>query len=110
MRYESFSRQLCSELDMYNGYDHIRVVEDKTSVREGGTFVSGELYDIDNYFFNGKYVILFDDVVTRGRSMQVFKQLLEARGATIICALSIGRTYSDYYGEHREPHPWSGEY
>lgn len=52
----------------------------------------------------------WDDVVTRGRSMQEFKQYLEARGATIVCALSIGRTYSDYYGEHREPHPWSGEY
>ena len=54
-------------------------------------------------------MILFDDVVTKGRSMLEFKQLLESKGATIICALSIGRTYSDYYGDHREPHPWTNE-
>ena len=108
-RYESFSNDLCYELGMMNGFKHIRVIEDKISVREGGSFVSSNLYDIDTDFFRDKNVILFDDVVTRGRSMQVFKELLENNGATVICALSIGRTYSDYYGDHREPHPWTNE-
>ena len=31
---------------------------------------------------------------------------LENVGAHIVAALSIGRTYSDYYGDNRLPHPW----
>jgi predicted amidophosphoribosyltransferase len=93
---------------MYNGFEHITITKEKEKSHLGGTDKAE--YNIDGNYFNGKYIILFDDVVTRGRSMQEFKQLLENRGATIICALSIGRTYSDYYGEHREPHPWTNEY
>ena len=107
-RYRNFSRDLCEELDMYNGFEYIKITKEKSKSHLGGTD-SAEYY-LDGSFFNGKYVILFDDVVTRGRSMKEFKQLLENKGATVICALSIGRTYSDYYGDNREPHPWSGEY
>lgn len=107
-RYSSFSERLCNALGMRNAFSHITITKEKTQSHLGGNDKAE--YHIDGNFFNGKYIILFDDVVTRGRSMQEFKQLLENRGATIICALSIGRTYSDYYGEHREPHPWTNEY
>ena len=30
--------------------------------------------------------------------------------ANVVCAISIGRTYSDYHGDNRTPHPWSGIY
>lgn len=107
-RYLSFSERLCNALGMRNAFNHITIIKEKTQSHLGGS--DNAEYRIDDNFFNGKYIILFDDVVTRGRSMLEFKNLLENRGATIICALSIGRTYSDYYGEHREPHPWTNEY
>lgn len=107
-RYSSFSERLCNALGMRNAFNHITIIKEKTQSHLGGS--DNAEYRIDDNFFNGKYIILFDDVVTRGRSMLEFKNLLENRGATIICALSIGRTYSDYYGEHREPHPWTNEY
>ena len=92
LRYEDFSKEVCRFSGMWNGYPHITVLKDKTTVREGGTLVSGELYDIDDEFFKDKYVLLFDDVITRGRSMLVFKQLLEEKGAIIVGGFSIGRT------------------
>lgn len=107
-RYREFAEDLCSTLGMSNGFEHIKITKEKTKSHLGGTD-SAEYY-IDGNFFKDKNVILFDDVVTRGHSMQEFKELLEAKGSTIICALSIGRTYSDYYGDHREPHPWTNEY
>ena len=42
--------------------------------------------------FKDKYVILFDDVITSGRSMENFKRLLEGSGAKVIAGLSIGKT------------------
>lgn len=42
--------------------------------------------------------------------MYQMKTVLEQMGATVICAISIGRTYSDYHGENNQPHPWTGSY
>ena len=106
-RYESFSNDVCSALGMRNAFPHIHITREKTPSRLGGT--DSAEYAFDSSFFNGAKVVLFDDIVTRGHSIMQFKAALEGLGATIVCALSIGRTYSDYYGDNREPHPWTGE-
>ena len=43
-------------------------------------------------FFTNKYVIIFDDIITKGESMLRFKNKLETLGATIIAGVSIGKT------------------
>ena len=43
-------------------------------------------------FFKGRYVLLFDDVITSGSSMERMRILLQAAGATVIAGLSLGRT------------------
>ena len=48
--------------------------------------------EYEQSFFKDKYVILFDDVITSGASMERYKCLLEASGATVIGGLSIGKT------------------
>ncbi|MEE0360784.1 MAG: phosphoribosyltransferase [Prevotella sp.] len=107
-RYSRFSNILCSNTGMQNGFPHISIVKEKTQSHLGGTDSAEYSYDAD--FFKGANVILFDDVVTRGRSMSQMKSALEQIGAYVVCAISIGRTYSDYHGDNRTPHPWSGIY
>jgi hypothetical protein len=105
-RYSSFSERLCNALGMRNAFSHITITKEKTQSHLGGTDAAE--YSFDQSFFNDAKIILFDDVVTRGRSMYQFKTILERYGASVICALSIGRTYSDYHGDIRNPHPWTG--
>ena len=38
------------------------------------------------------YIILFDDVITTGKSMLIFKRKLEKLGATVIAGVAIGIT------------------
>ena len=105
-RYENFSNEICQALNMYNGYEHIVIVKEKSPSHLGGT--DGAEYSFDGCFFKGKLVVLFDDIVTRGHSVSSMKYELELRGATIICALSIGRTFSDWNDQTPQPHPYTG--
>lgn len=91
-RYEKFSRLLCSETGMENSFDKISVVKPKEERRMGGTSIQvGNLW-FDTSFFKGKYIILFDDVITRGDSMSTFKMQMQRLGAIVIAGLSIGKT------------------
>ena len=92
-RYESFSSILCDNLGMRNAFTHITITKGKTQSHLGGTDAAE--YDFDQSFFRDSRVVLFDDVVTRGRTMNDFKERLIKLGATIVCALSIGKTCSD---------------
>lgn len=105
-RYQAFSRDVCSDLGIRNAYEYITITKEKTPSHLGGS--DSAEYSYDRSFFDGALVILFDDIVTRGRSMSSMKSHLESLGATVVCALSIGRTYSDYYGDTRKPHPHTG--
>lgn len=91
-RYEEFAKKLCSETGMENSFDKISVVKSKEERRSGGTSIQvGNLW-FDSSFFKGKYVILFDDVITRGDSMSTFKMQMQRMGAIVIAGLSIGKT------------------
>lgn len=104
-RYQNFSSELCSSLNMKNAFEYITITREKTESHLGGT--DNAEYSFNKPFFNDSKVVIFDDVVTKGHSMQCFKNILEGLGATVVCAISIGRTYSDYYGDNRRPHPWT---
>lgn len=108
-RYSNFSKSVCDATGMSNAFSHITITKEKTPAHLSTSHQTEPAeYSFDiNYFRNAK-VILFDDVVTQGHSMQNFKLILENLGAEVICAISIGRTYSDYFGDNRKPHPFSG--
>ena len=89
-RFEEFSRRVCSALGMRNGYDYIRVVGDSTAKHEGGSGRPQKQYDSN--FFNGSYIILFDDVRTSGGSLVKEKNTLETLGAKVIAAITIAQT------------------
>lgn len=103
-RYEFFMKEVCSKTGMINGYEHVTIIREKDPSHLGGE--SDAEFDYDEDFFKDSFVILFDDVVTRGHSLLRMKRELENYGATIVGAISIGRTYSDYGGTPRLPHPY----
>lgn len=89
-RYADFSEQICNVLGMSNAYKHIYVEQDGEAKHIGGTIQAK--YTFDENFFRDKYVLLFDDVITSGKSMEKFKNRMECMGAYVIGGFSIGKT------------------
>lgn len=90
LRFEEFSERVCSALNMTNAFSHIRVTEGGDAKHEGGDGVQEKSYD--RAFFNGKNVVLFDDVRTTGRSIEQERRILERLGAKVICVITIAQT------------------
>ena len=91
-RYEEFSNRICGELGMTNAYPHITVVSEKDSKHTGGTGLNIGNLSFDEEFFRDKYVLLFDDVITKGNSMKLFKRKMELLGAKVVGGMSLGKT------------------
>ena len=91
-RYEEFSKRICDELGMINAYPYIKVVSEKAAKHLGGAGIDLKNLSFDEDFFKGRYVLLFDDVITKGDSMLKFKHKMESLGAFVVGGLSLGKT------------------
>lgn len=91
-RYKHFSDLFCKKLGCINSYNHISVIKDKETRRSGGTSLDLDKIKFDEHFFKDKYVLLFDDIITRGDSMCIMSDKLRSLGAHVVCAFSIGKT------------------
>ena len=91
-RYEEFSERLCRETGMSNAYSHMEVVSSSAEKKFGGSGISTNNVSFDSNYFRGRYVILFDDVITKGESMLRFKRKMEELGAIVLGGISIGKT------------------
>ena len=96
---------------MDNGYDLISYRGDSKPKHLGG---KGEAkYDIKEYPFYGKTVLLFDDVYTTGKSMKTFCSKLEELGANVIGGIVLGMTENDKchedFLEHKGYYPLFSE-
>lgn len=91
-RYEEFSNRICRELGMINAYPYITVVSAKEEKHLGGTGLDTSKLHFDEDFFKDKYVLLFDDIITKGNSMRIFKLKMEALGAIVVGGLALGKT------------------
>jgi len=95
-RFKQFAEKLCSKTKMLNSYSRINIIKDSVASTLGGDGTP-EL-QFDKYFFNGKYILLFDDVTTTGSSIMRYKNVLESMGAFVVGALTIGKTKHDHMG------------
>lgn len=91
-RYEEFSKRICSELGMINAYPYITNVTEKVEKRFGGSALDINNLSFDESFFKGKYVLLFDDIITKGESMKNLRKKMEDLGATVVGGISLGKT------------------
>jgi predicted amidophosphoribosyltransferase len=90
LRYKDFAEQVCKDLNMHNAYPHIQVIEGGSAKHDGGD--GSRRVSYDRYFFNGKYIVLFDDVRTTGHSLEQERRTMEELGAKVICAVTIAQT------------------
>lgn len=54
---------------------------------------------IDESFFRGKKVLLFDDIIASGGSVARFAEKLQQMGAEVVAALALGKKISDGYDQ-----------
>lgn len=97
-RFQDFSEHLCEKTSMENGFEYIKVTSDGDAKHMGG--ISSSSYEVDPEFFKGKHVLLFDDVITSGKSMEQLRVALLNAGANVIGGFSIGRTKHEKQGNH----------
>lgn len=96
-RYKEFSSRICNETGMINAYDKIQVIFSSDEKKFGGSGILTDNVSFDSNFFRGKYVLLFDDIITKGESMLRFKRKMEELGAIVVGGLSIGKTKHERY-------------
>lgn len=95
LRYREFSKLVCAMSGATNAYYHVTVTGDRIAIHEQGRtkrVTSAQVIEFDEDFFHGRKCLLFDDVVTSGRSLSVFSSKLESMGAEVIGAFCMGKT------------------
>lgn len=110
LRYKRFTDEVCSSLNIANGFDHISIVREKSPKHLGGDATEAQ-YAFDADFFKNKNIILFDDILTSGRSMRNFTAILERFGASVKYCVTIGKTWNPRYEADYNPvHPYTETY
>lgn len=95
MRYCQFAKDVCKATGMANAYSHIKVEGSRLAIHENKICKSiSEVQTIkfDKKYFNGRKVVIFDDVVTKGASLNTFVDYLEELGAEVIGAIFLAKT------------------
>ena len=90
LRYREFSLLLCRYTGMTDSFPHVQVLHDRRSVHTGGKAECNWRLDTD--FFDGRLVLVFDDIYTTGRSLDDAVARLRLAGARVVAAHFIGRT------------------
>lgn len=95
MRYEQFAGEVCKATGMANAYKHIKVEGDRLALHEHKVCKSISKVSVlkfDAKFFNGRKVVIFDDVITKGSSLANMVEHLESLGATVVAAVFLAVT------------------
>ena len=95
LRYKEFSKLVCAMSSVSNAYYHITTEGDRIAVHEQGRskrLRSEQIISFDEEYFFGRKVILFDDIITSGRSLHLFTSKLESMGAQVLGAYCMGKT------------------
>ena len=95
-RYKDFSSRVCELSGAVNGYEHVRVTNDRPEVHKNRKkkdvqIQENVIYDED--FFKGKRILVFDDILTRGHSYDNFAYRLEMFGAEVLGGFFLGKTF-----------------
>lgn len=97
LRYKRFSERVCELTHAINGYPHIHVSSERPAVHEHRKDEtearSIRMADFDTAFFNGKDVLLFDDIITKGISYSTAEGELEACGANVLGGIFLAKTF-----------------
>lgn len=98
IRYKRFYERVSELTGIANGYDCIRVEGDRLAVHERHhkkSITRTQVIMFDAMMLLGKKVVVFDDVITSGKSFSLFAEMLEAYGAEVVGGMFLGKT--QYY-------------
>ncbi len=92
LRWRDVLSRLCSNR-MGNGYGHIKYKEETLPSHLNKGHIGGiPDMEYDKAFFNGRTVVLIDDLYTTGTHIKKCKEGLEACGAKVILAITLAKT------------------
>lgn len=89
-RFKEFAKLVTDATGMANGYEHIHIVTDQDPEHLADSHLPK--YAFDNEYFNGRNVLLFDDIMATGKSMGKFATHMEETGANVTAAVVLGKT------------------
>ena len=84
-------------LSPINGYDHVSVSGERLTIHENRKAEKEvrkvNVIEFDSAFFNGRSVVVFDDVITKGLSYATYANQLESLGANVLGGIFLARTH-----------------
>lgn len=95
IRYKRFAEMVCQLAGCINAFNAIKISGQRLAIHEHGhskRISNTQVIDFDSAFFAGREVVVFDDILTQGKSYARFACALEAIGASVIGGLFLGRT------------------
>lgn len=97
LRYRAFCQRVCELTGAINGYDHVTVSGERLTVHDNRKAEKEvrevNVIEFDTAFFNGKPVVVFDDVITKGLSYAIYASQLEGLGANVLGGIFLARTH-----------------
>lgn len=99
-RYHDFCEEVARLCGCMNGYNAIKVDGSRMAIHEtnkGKSVKNTETITLNADFFNGKRVVIFDDILTKGYSYASFATAIENLGAEVLGGLFLGKTMNNYY-------------
>lgn len=97
IRYKAFCQRVCELTSAINGFEHVSVSGERLTVHENRKTEKDvrkvNVIEFDKAFFNGKSVVVFDDVITKGLSYAIYANQLESLGANVLGGMFLARTH-----------------
>lgn len=95
IRYKAFCQRVCELTGAINGYDHVSVSGERLTIHENRKAEKEvrkvNVIEFDSAFFNGRSVVVFDDVITL--SYATYANQLESLGANVLGGIFLARTH-----------------
>lgn len=91
-RFRKFSENVCAKTGAINGFDHIKVIGKRDKVHISGEHAAEDNVWIDTDFFQGKRILIIDDICTTGRTSDDFREKMELAGAHVRMAMFLAKT------------------
>lgn len=95
-RFARLSELVAAELQQQNAFPYIEIFgfRDAKHLNRDHMVHDDSCYQVrlDPHFFQGKKVVIFDDLITSGRSAEAFRQMLEEAGAEVLGGIFLAET------------------
>ena len=91
-RYKHFSASVCAKCNAINGFEHIQVIGKREKVHISKKHGQESNVQIDTDYFNGKRVLLIDDICTTCATANAFIEQMQKAGADVRMTLFLAKT------------------